>query len=438
MPFRSAHELWTKLNEKYDVSKIMEDDCIPSTSGRDELSSTSPKCCKTQGNDMVSGDENCNGDSKLTCNDPSSLSHCNASSLDLNTYSTINALHACVDSPCISCVNCLNKSHDDMLALSCCHDIHASISSSCCVSNNVEETEDSMGQDKILNGASSNSSSSHVTHLCLMARGSKVTPTLEPNTSCDDEDEDNDEEEDDDTYEEEEDIIRREGEIIYNALPNDTKVRSLLVKIVSNAIESHKIIEERFRLEREYALEIASLENSLEEEEEVRATLEEKLESIEESHDEIIAKLNKEHDHALAKLSSSIANDNNACATNSTTCEASILKENVELRAQLELLTSKYGKLEENHEKLSSSHEDLLVTHARLKLAHEAISTKVTTCEPHVDISTSSQNAILPCASPSNSSNHIISKSCDELLSLPCSLIIKLLLPLVLVLSLTM
>ncbi len=60
-----------------------------------------------------------------------------------------------------------------------------------------------------------------------------------------------------------------------------------------------------------------------------------------------------------------------ACATNSTYCEAAILKENVELRAQLELLTSNYGKLEENHGKLSSSHEDLLASHDRLKLAHE-------------------------------------------------------------------
>ena len=32
----------------------------------------------------------------------------------------------------------------------------------------------------------------------------------------------------------------------------------------------------------------------------------------------------------------------------------------------------------------------------------------------------SSQNVILPCASPSNSSTHTIATSCDELLSLPC------------------
>ena len=99
------------------------------------------------------------------------------------------------------------------------------------------------------------------------------------------------------------------------------------------------------------------------------------------------------------------------------------MKENVELRAQLELLTRNYRKLEEIHEKLSISHEDLLVSHDKIKLAHEAIITKVISCEPHVDISTSStQNPILPRASLSNSSTHNIATSCDELLSMPfCS-----------------
>ena len=108
MPYRNAHEMWTKLKKKYDVSKIIEDDCIPSTSGRDEFSSssTSPTCDLSQGNDMVSGGENCNVDIGLTIDNTSSLSHCNISSLDFNTYSTKNALHACVDSPCISSRNC--------------------------------------------------------------------------------------------------------------------------------------------------------------------------------------------------------------------------------------------------------------------------------------------------------------------------------------------
>ena len=37
MPFRNAHELWTKLQDKYGVSNLIEDDCSPSTFGRDEF-----------------------------------------------------------------------------------------------------------------------------------------------------------------------------------------------------------------------------------------------------------------------------------------------------------------------------------------------------------------------------------------------------------------
>ena len=46
MPFRSAHEIWTKLQDIYEVPNIIEDDCSPSTSSRDEFttSSTSPTC----------------------------------------------------------------------------------------------------------------------------------------------------------------------------------------------------------------------------------------------------------------------------------------------------------------------------------------------------------------------------------------------------------
>ena len=117
MPFRDAHELWTKLKDKYGVSKICGDDCSPSTSARIvfSTSSTSPTCGLPQGNDMVSSVGHCSDDSMLIVDDPSSLSYCNASSLDFNTSSTIHASHACVDSPCISCGNCLSKTHDDML-----------------------------------------------------------------------------------------------------------------------------------------------------------------------------------------------------------------------------------------------------------------------------------------------------------------------------------
>ena len=121
MHFRNAHELWTKLQDKYDVSNLIEDDCCPSTSGRDEFTSysTPPTCDLSQGNDMVSVDRNCIVDSESTIDYTSSLSHCNVLSLDLNSSSTPNVVHASVDSPCISCNSCLTKSHNDMLPMSC-------------------------------------------------------------------------------------------------------------------------------------------------------------------------------------------------------------------------------------------------------------------------------------------------------------------------------
>ena len=102
-------------------------------------------------------------------------------------------------------------------------------------------------------------------------------------------------------------------------------------------------LEEKGKIERDDAMEKASLEDALEEEQETRASLEEKLESIAESHNDIIAKIIKERDHAhakykvtknenailndeLAKLSSSIPNVDDACATNSISCEASMSK----------------------------------------------------------------------------------------------------------------
>ena len=67
-------------------------------------------------------------------------------------------------------------------------------------------------------------------------------------------------------------------------------------------------------------------------------------------------------------------------------------------------MTSKYGKLEESHENLSSSNDNLLASHTKLRLDLEAITTKETPCEPLVGTSTiPSPNAILSCASPSNS-----------------------------------
>jgi len=279
--------------------------------------------------------------------------------------------------------------------------------------------------------------------------------------------------------------LKIKGEMIFKALHKNKLTRSNFMEIMSIAIEGKKYIEElESHLdeheatiekmeghEHDYANEIAELSQALELEQTTKESLEEtfalELSRLKESHERALkvandfktkndklelahAKLLEDFEHLengsrvvksslielteshaqlqasytkeLAKLSSPLVVNDDACATNSISCEASILKENVELKAQLELLSSNYVKLKESHVSLTSSHDDLLVSHNVLKIAHEACTTKVTSSEPHVDISTTStsRNALLTCASPRNSSMHNIGTSCDELLSLPC------------------
>ena len=130
-----------------------------------------------------------------------------------------------------------------MLAMSCCHDTNASISSSLCDANNVEETEDTLGQDKILNGASSNSSLSPPlgSHFCLMARSSKVTPSLDPNIYCESEDDDNEE----DYYDDDIASLNKKGEMVSHALRKNNNACSIFSEIMASAIKSKKLLEEQ-------------------------------------------------------------------------------------------------------------------------------------------------------------------------------------------------
>ncbi|KAK1585200.1 hypothetical protein QYE76_017673 [Lolium multiflorum] len=237
-----------------------------------------------------------------------------------------------------------------------------------------------------------------------MAKASKVSPSLEPYLSSDDED--------DDMEGLNVASLNKLGESVYHALPKKKLVRSNFMKIFNFAIKSTKLIEKMEGHECEDANEIATLSEALKEQQTTNETLEENFaltilmvkesrdRALEVAHDfrtknvELVSahaklledfellksssraieseliKLTESHEQfkalnliELAKLPSPCAIIDNACATNSTSCEASILKENVELRAQLALLTSNYEKLEESHGKLSSSHDDLLVSH---------------------------------------------------------------------------
>jgi hypothetical protein len=385
----TSHAMWTKLEETYGGSNLHDDflpldaviEELPSTSYQEELpiastsnceditsSSTSSTCVLSQGNDKVSGDTICDDSVVICTNNPSCTNASGVDLLDFNTSCNKVSISSCVDGSCISSRNSLNTCVDDMLDMSCCHEQNISISPSCLLANNVEENEHSMGQDMIMDDdLRRSSSSSPGMYMCLMAKGPKVSPTSSPNNS-------QDENEKEDGY----DPSLLEMAKIYHSLRGNDIARAKFVELIDIINERNEYIEELKYHVNEGGWKLKNLKQEL--------------------HDE--------------KLS-------NANATNSISCEASILKENVELKAQLELLTSKYGDLE-GYDELLSSYESLLISHDRLKLVHEVSITKVTSCEPRVDISTSSKNDLLSCASPSNSSKHNISTSCDELLSLPC------------------
>ena len=167
-----------------------------------------------------------------------------------------------------------------MLSMSCFLDKNASISSSICLTNNVEETEHSMEQDMDLNGASSNSSSSSsITHFCLMAKASEVSPTLDPNISHDDSDDD---------FDGSISSLKEKGQIVFHALRKNKSVCSNFIEILTIIIESQKLIDahedslkkhedtidKMQSREYKYADEIADLKEALEEEETTKESLE--------------------------------------------------------------------------------------------------------------------------------------------------------------------
>ena len=113
--------------------------------------------------------------------------------------------------------------------------------------------------------------------------------------------------------------------------------------LMSQYGEAQDILEVKGKIEREDAIEIASLSATLEEEQELRVSLKDKLESIEESHDLIIARLIKEHDHAIAKYK--------ACK-----------KEKVELGVGHSRLTEDLEKLSKAHKALESEYSTLTMS----------------------------------------------------------------------------
>ncbi|KAE8792246.1 hypothetical protein D1007_33248 [Hordeum vulgare] len=135
-----------------------------------------------------------------------------------------------------------------------------------------------------------------------MAKASKVSPTLNPNKSHDDDVDDN---EDEDKDEESDDIasLKIKGEIIFKSLYKNKLACSNFMEIMSIATESKKYIEDleaHLDLheatieimeghERDYANEIAELSQALENKQTTKESLEEtcalELSRLKESHD---------------------------------------------------------------------------------------------------------------------------------------------------------
>ncbi|KAE8792921.1 hypothetical protein D1007_32423 [Hordeum vulgare] len=138
-----------------------------------------------------------------------------------------------------------------------------------------------MEQDVALNDASRDpSSSSIVSHFCLMAKASKVSPTLNPNISHDDDvDEDNDEESDNIAS------LKLNREI----MPIAIEGKKYIEELEAHLEEHEATIETMEGHERDYANEIAELSQALENEQTTKESLEKtfalELSRLKESHD---------------------------------------------------------------------------------------------------------------------------------------------------------
>jgi hypothetical protein len=113
--------------------------------------------------------------------------------------------------------------------------------------------------------------------------------------------------------------------------------------------DAHDTIKKNEELERLAADDIGSLSIELEEEQNLRVSLEEKLLGLKESHNLILSKLTKERDHALAMVKL-------------------LKKEKVEFDVGHNDFHEKFEKLEEAHKALESKFSNLTKIHEQLQI----------------------------------------------------------------------
>ena len=72
-----------------------------------------------------------------------------------------------------------------------------------------------------------------------------------------------------------------------------------------------------------------------------------------------------------------------ALVTNSYSSVSQLENDNIELKARLDLQSSKYNVLQANYVHLKCSHKNLVESHIMLEVAHEVMITSVKSSQPH-------------------------------------------------------
>ena len=159
--------------------------------------------------------------------------------------------------------------------------------------------------DSEVHSSSNGESLTLIIHMCLMARGSKVTPTLNPNISPNDESDDDADGEDVDGKDDDNNAFLHGMGIVYASLRGNNNACVKIEYLMDTVFKHKETIKELNSLVNEVKRRFNLLKQELLEEKHTNASLSQTIET-----------------YKLEKTKSI----NDTCATNSTSCEAYILK----------------------------------------------------------------------------------------------------------------
>ena len=116
----------------------------------------------------------------------------------------------------------------------------------------------------------------------------------------------------------------------------------------------------------------------------------EKNDELEEENEKQEQLLQKQEKFLLSKIEELKASNEryeklsieHALVTNSYSSVSQLEKDNIELKARLDELSSQYNVLQANHVHLKCSHEKLVESHIMLEVAHEIVITSVKSSQP--------------------------------------------------------